>query len=201
MRRCLVCEALPHHRGTHYTIGDVTTLMFLERRQAGGPAHPLELAGCYSPTGEQVMVSTHLPEQPQARSLNGVWIYCSQGRLLAESNPSTPAVAWRWGNARVPSPFSAGQGETDLSLLRHRRRPAPVVLSPEGQLAASSRPGGVRRLAQRLWVAFQVLRTEEATDLSEVTPRPASTPTLDPGLSNALPIYYGPAVESAIRKA
>ena len=201
MRRCLVCEAFPRHRGMHYTIGDVTTLMFRERRQSGGLPRPLELAGCYGPTGEQVIVSTSIPDSPQACSIDGVWIYSGRGPLLAEPDPKAQPSTWGGGLNTMPSPFSTQQPEAVLYLPRprsHRRRAAAAAEDYAPAVASAARPplGRVKRFGQRLRLAYQVLRTEDTGALHE--PAPSLTPQTD--LGNALPVYYGPAVATAQRE-
>ena len=90
MNNCVACEAFPRHRGAHYTARDVTTLLFSQRVRSLGRTRWMPLPGCFTAAGRQILVSTHLSEDPDARSVGGIWLLEEKGPLMEDTGPPEP---------------------------------------------------------------------------------------------------------------
>lgn len=84
MKGCVACEAFPRHRGAHYTARDVTALLFSQRVRSVGRTRWMPLPGSFTPAGRQILVSTHMSEDPDARSVAGIWLLEEKGTLQTE---------------------------------------------------------------------------------------------------------------------
>jgi len=84
---CVACETFPHHLGTHYTLRDLTTLLVAQRRgNLLGNAQWKPLPGTFTASGKQLLISTHIPQDPDARCAYGVWLLEDTGYHMRVPN-------------------------------------------------------------------------------------------------------------------
>jgi CheY-like chemotaxis protein len=129
MTGCVVCEAFPGHRGPHYSARDLNTLLFAATRRAQGfGASPWQhLPNSFTAVGERILVSTKLPDHPDARRVGPVWLRADRGTLVAETTP-----------AEVPAETTAAA--LPSSEIGTESRPAVAASS-----GAVRRPGRAKR--------------------------------------------------------
>ena len=135
MQTCIVCQAFPKHKGTHYSLRDVRNLGFARRRFGTGRDGEMPLEGAYTAEGESLSVSIRMSNQPSAVHVEGLWLIPYLGALGSAEEQETEPEA---GGAMPPelepafSMTAEHEGLEAARELRRRRGPVAEHVDPGG---------------------------------------------------------------------
>jgi len=75
MTECVICEVFPDHKGSHYSITQLSARIRHARLRLGSASKWCELPGCFTAQNNPIMATAYMTEHPHAHSVTtGYWI-------------------------------------------------------------------------------------------------------------------------------
>jgi len=75
MQQCVICAVFPDHKGSHYSIVQLSARIRHARLRLGGSSKWCELPGCFTAQNNPIMATAYMTEHPRAHSVTtGYWI-------------------------------------------------------------------------------------------------------------------------------
>ena len=76
-RSCVVCDAYPGHRGTHYSALEISARLFALRVRAPADKQWAVLPNCFNNSGQPIAATARMPDNPEAHAAGPCWL-CEQ---------------------------------------------------------------------------------------------------------------------------
>ena len=116
MKQCIICQAYPGHRGTHYMAQEVVRLMSSLRGHGLGSLQWTLLPGARSAAGNRILASSRMPAEGDAHPVEGIWLLEQKEDLTGELTHTAPEASPRAAPPPVAREALESEGGTSLCL-------------------------------------------------------------------------------------